>query len=52
MGLKAWRAAFDTIPELESYQHLKRLSGLGLGIKTEVVQFEHINVEVDWFQPI
>jgi uncharacterized Zn finger protein len=29
MALKAWRAAFDTMPELESYQHLKRLSGDG-----------------------
>ncbi|HVO71041.1 MAG TPA: hypothetical protein VMT24_13405, partial [Aggregatilineaceae bacterium] len=29
MALKAWRAAFDAMPELESYQHLKRLSGDG-----------------------
>ncbi len=32
MALKAWRAAFDTMPELESYQHLKRLSGDGWAV--------------------
>jgi len=33
-------------------QLVSKLKELGLGIKTEVVQFEHINVEVDWFQSI
>ena len=26
-ALQAWKAAFEGIPELESYQHLRRLSG-------------------------